>query len=149
MIYDQLENAAKYRGLSENLDRAIDFLEIIDLEEIQMGKTEIETDNVFCQLMDIDLQLKEEKNFEFHRKYLDIHVAIDNGETVFIGSAQKKSTADYDLATDFGTIDCQNDMAMTMPVGSFLICMLEEPHMPGVRTGVETKIKKLVIKVLA
>ena len=41
MIYDKLSEIARYRGLSENLDMGIRFLQSTDLFSLPMGRTEI------------------------------------------------------------------------------------------------------------
>lgn len=46
MIYDMLTNVEKYRGISKNLDTAIDFLVKTDLASLPLGQTEIDGDNV-------------------------------------------------------------------------------------------------------
>lgn len=46
MIYDNLKNAGRYRGMSEWLDIAIDFLEKTDLTNLPLGRTEIFVDKV-------------------------------------------------------------------------------------------------------
>ena len=41
MIYDKLSEIARYRGLSENLDMGIRFLQSTDLFSLPMGRTAI------------------------------------------------------------------------------------------------------------
>ena len=38
MIYDEIKNIERYRGISKNLDTAIDFLEKTDLNSLPLGK---------------------------------------------------------------------------------------------------------------
>ena len=48
MIYDKLSEIARYRGLSENLDMGIRFLQSTDLFSLPMGRTEILGSDVYC-----------------------------------------------------------------------------------------------------
>ena len=41
MIYDELKNIARYKGISLYLDKAIEFLEKTDLASLPIGRTEI------------------------------------------------------------------------------------------------------------
>ena len=52
MIYDLLENIGRYRGICPNLDTAIRFLMDTDLNTLPTGKTEIDGDRVYLQIMD-------------------------------------------------------------------------------------------------
>ena len=36
MIYDEIKNVSRYRGISENLDIAIDFMEKTDLKSLPL-----------------------------------------------------------------------------------------------------------------
>ena len=53
MIYDEIKNISRYRGISSNLDTAIDFLEKTDLKSLPLGKTEILDDKVFANVMEV------------------------------------------------------------------------------------------------
>ena len=52
MIYDLLANIGNYRGMNRNLDKAIDYLMTVDINTLPLGKTEIDGDRVFLQVME-------------------------------------------------------------------------------------------------
>ena len=47
MIYTTMDNLKSYYGISENLDKALDFLETCDLRTLAMGRNEVEGSQVF------------------------------------------------------------------------------------------------------
>ena len=47
MIYDKLINMGLYKGMNRNLDTAIDFILSHNLNELPMGKTVVDGDNVY------------------------------------------------------------------------------------------------------
>ncbi len=55
MICDTLQQLRRYRGLRTNLDTAIDFLLTHDLAALPLGRTEVDGDKVFINLMDATL----------------------------------------------------------------------------------------------
>lgn len=91
MIYDMLTNVEKYRGISKNLDTAIDFLVKTDLSALPLGRTEINGDNVFANVMEAQAKPVEELNFEIHKKYMDIQIDIEGTEVICIGLGEAKS----------------------------------------------------------
>ena len=52
MICDTLQHLGRYRGLHPNLDTAIDYLLTHDLAALPLGRTEVDGDKVFINLMD-------------------------------------------------------------------------------------------------
>ena len=52
MICDTLQHLGRYRGLHPNLDTAIDYLITHDLAALQLGRTEVDGDKVFINLLD-------------------------------------------------------------------------------------------------
>ena len=94
MIYDEIKNIERYRGISKNLDTAIDFLEKTDLNSLPLGKTEILGDKVFANVMEAQAKAENELSFEIHKKYMDIQVDIEGTEEILIGlNGFKETTA--------------------------------------------------------
>ena len=50
MLYDRLENIEQYTGLFENLDTAIAYIAEHDLDELPLGRTDIDGDKVFVKV---------------------------------------------------------------------------------------------------
>ena len=59
MICDALENLNRYRGLHKNLETAIDYLTAYrvthDLSDLPLGRTEVDGENVFINVMEAGL----------------------------------------------------------------------------------------------
>lgn len=80
MILDKLANIATYKGVSNNLDLAIDFLLHNNLESLPLGRHAIHGDIVFVTVMTAELGLG--ATWEKHRKYIDIQIALTQGESI-------------------------------------------------------------------
>ena len=57
MIVDSFDYIACYKGLHPNLDTVIDWLNSHTLDALENGKTIIDGDKVFVNVMDADLQI--------------------------------------------------------------------------------------------
>ena len=53
MICDTLQHLGRYRGLHPNLDTAIDYLLTQDLADLPLGRTEVDGDKVFINLLSL------------------------------------------------------------------------------------------------
>lgn len=147
MIYDELKNIERYRGMSVWLDKAIDFLTKTDLKTLPLGRTEISGSHVFANVMEAQAGDEETNQFEIHRKYMDIQIDLEGTEIIQTGLSPTGVLEPYSDGTDFGTVICKKDASCVMGPGRFIICMGEEPHKPGIAAGADRYLKKCVVKV--
>ena len=82
MIYDLLANIGNYRGMNRNLDKAIDYLMASDINTLPLGKTVIDGDRVFLQVMEARTRQLTDESYEVHRDYMDIQIDIDGCEVI-------------------------------------------------------------------
>ena len=80
MIVDSFDYIACYKGLHPNLDKAIDWLNSHTLDALENGKTIIDGENVFVNVMDADLRDADGAAFEYHRRYADLQIDLTGGE---------------------------------------------------------------------
>lgn len=80
MICDTLQHLGRYRGLHPNLDTAIDYLLTHDLAALPLGRTEVDGDKVFINLMDATLHPDAGYHPEYHRHYADLQVDLTGSE---------------------------------------------------------------------
>lgn len=147
MIYDELKNIERYRGISSNLDTAIDFLEKTDLKNLPLGKTEILGDKVFANVMEAQAKDEKELSFEIHKKYMDIQIDIEGTEVILIGLDGFHEKEPFSPEKDFGSCTAEKSARLKMGPGRFVVCMAQEPHLPSAAAGDDRRLKKCVIKV--
>ena len=80
MITDILENLEQYRGLHKNMDTVIDFLKKCDLTALPDGKTVIDGERAFVNVMEADLREAEGAEYEYHKRYADLQIDISGSE---------------------------------------------------------------------
>lgn len=149
MIFDRIANAALYKGLHPNMDRAIDFMMTADLHALPLGRTVIDGDRVFINKMEATAAPAEGKQFEVHRKYLDIQIDLTGREAIETGDREQFFCDDFSEEKDVGFAHCPAVASCTLGNGTFTVCMAGEPHKPGIATGPDTALVKCVIKVMA
>lgn len=81
MIYDTLEHAGQYRGLSGNLAKALDYLTGTELETVEAGRVEIDGERVFALFQSYETKPENDRP-EAHRKYIDIQYLIEGEELI-------------------------------------------------------------------
>lgn len=147
MILDRIENARTYLGLSDELDKALTALMQMDFSAPMPERTEI-SDRTFCLYSERTL-LPRRSKFEFHRKFIDIHVPINTTEQIAICSANDAPPGlSFDISNDCALFDGRETCIAAVPAGWFCICFPQDAHEPLIGDA-RTVIRKLVFKVAA
>ena len=147
MIYDKLKNIEIYKGLYSNLDTAISYLASHDLTALPAGRTEVDGDQVYINVMEASAAPASERGFEIHKKYMDIQIDLTGTEIIETGDSLSMKVSEYNEETDFGKAECPTLASCTMGPGNFIICMASEPHKPGIAASEDLFFKKCVVKV--
>lgn len=147
MIFDKIENWERYMGISKNLDKALTYMAETDLASLKDGRHEIDSDNVFINVMQADTD-PDKKEYEFHKKYYDIQINLAGREDIWFSTAYEEITRPYGEDGDIGMGICGGEALCHLTPGRFVVCEPEEPHCPGVAPGTGGEhIRKAVIKV--
>lgn len=147
MIYDKMSNLKQYRGMNRNLDTAIDFIVSHDLNKLPLGKTVIDQDNVFINIMETSAAPVEERQYEFHKNYMDIQMDLAGIERVDTGDSVKAVCIRYDEEGDVGNVTTDDLGSCLIGEENFIICMAGEPHKPNIAVSDDLFLKKAVCKV--
>ena len=83
MIVDTLKNLNCYRGISQRLDKAFDFLQKTNLNELPEGRHDIEGDAVYALVQSYTTMNPAKVDFEAHRKYIDIQYLREGSEIIY------------------------------------------------------------------
>jgi YhcH/YjgK/YiaL family protein len=145
MIADILSNLGRYKGLHPNLDTAIDYLLCHPLDNLPDGRIDIDGDKVFLTIQ--TPEFRQHDGYEKHAKYMDIQIALAEGESIcYLPENTFSSWNDENAANDFYLQNDKNlGACFEMKKGNFVIFFPHEPHKPGLG---HQKGRKAVVKVL-
>ncbi len=139
MIYDTLDHIEHYKGICSNLDTAINFILDTDLSALPNGRTVINGDNVFVNVMDAQLKKQEAAMFEAHRYYADLQISLSGGESIGWLPVNKLPKTDDDNPL-FRNYHGQADAMLPMEPDRFVIVFPQDAHSPCIGNGVSHKI---------
>ena len=160
MILDSLENRARYYALNPRLEKAFDYLLSTDLgalpagrhaidglSDLPLGRTEVDGENVFINVMDVDLKRSADAKLEIHDRYLDIQVLV-RGEREAFGWSQRdrvtRPLGAFDVQKDIRFYDDVPQTYYEVTPGQFTLLFPEDAHAPMVGEGT---IRKVIVKV--
>ena len=147
MIIDNIKNAVLYYGIGEKIRKALKFLEETDFSGIEPGKYEIDGTDLFYMVQHYKARQLADSVWEAHKKYIDIQYVFWGEEIIGYSHIDVLSIKKpYDESGDAVLLDGKGDFC-TVKSGFFMILNPEDAHMPGVSTGKQEDIKKVVVKI--
>lgn len=149
MIVDDLTQSFKYESLHPRFKAAFDFLTNNHLEDLSLGKHEIDGENVFAIVVNEEAvpMLESTSQFECHNQYIDIQYIFGGVET--IGYKHRltcvEPRGEYNTEKDVLFFEDAPDFFFKLFPGQFGIYFPNDVHAPMIGEG---KIRKVVLKVL-
>ncbi len=147
MILDSLKNKAQYAALYPRFQAVFDFIDNNDVASLPCGRHDIDGDNIFVMVQELDLREVSAARLELHRKYIDIQLLLSGPNEIF-GWSEKK-----DCLTAETEFDEQKDIQLFTDIpqcfysvgeGQFSILFPEDGHAPMLGEG---HVKKCIFKV--
>ena len=145
MICDTLQHLTRYKGLCKNLDTAIDYLQTHDISALPDGRTEVDGDNVFINMMDATLHSDDGYHPEYHKTYADLQIDITGGEGW--GYTSKAGREIGEFTGDCGFQDSASVVTGTLGEGRFVLFFPTELHKPGLVQHGCVSVRKAVVKI--
>ncbi len=148
MIIDALSNINKYASVHPLFQKAIEFIQSQNLQNMEAGKYEIDGKHLHAIVFKKAAKSETEslEKFECHDQHIDIQVCISGKESLGWKPREKcKVQKDpYDAEKDVLYYTDAPDMFFQLTDGQFVIFFPEDVHAPMIGEG---EIKKLVVKV--
>lgn len=147
MLVDSFDYIACYKGLHPNLDTAIDWLNSHTLDALENGRTIIDGENVFVNVMDADLRDAEGAAFEYHRRYADLQIDLSGGEH-WGWASEGRPEGEFSTENDAGFASGPEHAGGELGEGRFVIFFPGELHKPSCKTPGCDHVRKAVVKIL-
>lgn len=146
MITDHLDYLSRYRGIHKALDTAIDWLETHNLQELPDGRTTVDGERVFINVMEADLRPAQGAEFEYHRRYADLQIDLIGSE-FWEWAVCSESTEPFNTQTDIGFVCTDAQASGILGDARFALFLPGELHKPSCIHGDCTHVRKAVVKI--
>lgn len=149
MICGNIKNSKNYSCINKNFEKAFEFLKSNDFTKVEVGKYEIQGEEIFALVQEYITENKEEKKWESHEKYIDIQLIVEGHEIMgYVPVEGLEIKEDLRPESDMifykKTIEGSN---IKFTSGDYAIFFPEDGHKPGCAFGECSKVKKVVVKV--
>ena len=146
MIIDELTNACAYFALGARLERALRFLQVMDGQQVPLGRHEIAGDQVFALVQEYTSKPLAAGIWEAHRKYLDVQYVVAGVERLGYAPVTALEAGPYDAEKDYLPL-AGNGQFVRLAAGQFAVLMPHDAHMPGMEADGPQPVRKVVVKV--
>ena len=147
MIVDSIKNAELYYSLSPRIKQAFDWLAKTDVSALEAGRHDIDGDNLFVNVMDVELKPREAAALEVHDRYIDIQIMV--GETEEYGWSERcdcySPREEFNRERDVQFFTDVPQMFFSLNERQFAIFFPEDAHAPMLGEGA---VRKLIFKLL-
>lgn len=142
------EFAVSYFKNKDRWDKAFSFLKSTDFLKSEAKRYDIDGDKLFATVSEYLTKNEETTQFEAHRKYIDIQYVISGKELMNVSPLKSvnKVLVPYDDAKDIEFVAVSKQINLTATPGNFFIFFPDDAHRPGLKDGVNSPVRKVVIK---
>lgn len=149
MIITDFTTVNTYKGLSKNLDIALEYLKNVDMDSLQDGKTLIAGEDVYSIVSTYATREHQESQYEIHKKYMDIQCMIAGEEMI---CCSDKSTLEvineYNEMTDKQNLKGDFDeVILYLNPNKVVIFYPQDAHKACCKIGEIKTVRKLLVKV--
>lgn len=131
--------------------KALEFLKNTDFNALENGTHEIEGNEIFAKVFEIETATLDKRMPETHGKFIDIQYSLEGKEIIgFARKTEELQIRENLLEKDdnvFYENDIRDEMYLKMNPGTFGIFFPYDVHRPGCNCQRNEKIRKVVVKV--
>ena len=147
MVFGNVRDLKDYGYLEEEVLKCFAYAKEHDLLAFEKGSHEIEGDNLFVNIVEYKTTTPEERFWEAHRQYLDLHFMLRGPEQIDVNFIDNMEQKDFVEKDDFLPLEGESNSHVVLTEGDFLLCYPKDAHRTAVQVKEPVTIKKAIFKI--
>lgn len=148
MIFGNIMHEEKYDFLTEKIKACFAYAKQYDLATYNKGSYKINGDDFFVNIENYATVKREDRFWEAHRKYIDVHMIIEGEESIDVSFCDNMQIKSFDEQRDFVELIGKEQATVNLlNKGDFLICYPEDAHRTAIMYKESKVIKKAIFKI--
>ena len=148
MIFGNIKNLHEYDYLPAGIKKCFEYVASNDLLGFEKGSYKIDGDNLFVNIVEYETTDVENRFWEAHRNYLDLHLMLDGKEQIDVNFIENMEEKEFIEKDDFLPLEGEKNGHVILEKGDFLICYPNDAHRTAVKIEDSQKIKKAIFKII-
>lgn len=147
MIFGNIINLDEYAFLEEKIKECLIYAKTQNLASYEKGSHEIHGSDVFVNIVEYTTTTAENRFWEAHKNYLDIHYMLDGVEQIDLNFIQNMDVKEFVEKDDFLPMEGEKNASVVLKTGDFLICYPNDGHRTAIAAEEPQAIKKAIFKI--
>lgn len=146
MILTNLQHNHRYQNINPHFSKLFNFLKDKNLSSLPLGRIDIDGENVFINVVELQGKAYVNLPMEAHQQYIDVHILVEGTENIGYLPIEKAKilSSSYNNEDDYVLYTDKPSTLISLQPGDMMILFPEDAHVPAIGEG---KIKKLIAKV--
>ena len=147
MIFGNIQNLREYLCMEDGIFECFNYAKENNLSAYDRGCHEKKTKRIFVNIVEYETVKPEDRFWEAHREYLDVHLMLEGTERIDLNFIQNMDVKEYAAKDDFLSMDGEKNASVILKPGDFLVCYPTDAHRTAVAADKQENIKKAIFKV--
>lgn len=147
MIFANIKDVLRYRGISENLDLALEHVNPEFLATLGNEPVELKGRDVYVFKLDLETKPFEACFYETHHDYADIHVVLEGAERMDIDIPEHLELYEEQPENDVCFFHGNGGQSMILTPDQFLVAFPEDGHKTCIAIDEPKPFTKVVFKI--
>ncbi len=148
MIFGNINHLEEFGFLEDSVKKCFAYLKDHDLASYEKGTHEIDGGRLFVNVVEYTTTAAENRFWEAHKDYLDVHVMLKGQEQIDVNFIQNMELKEYVKEDDFLPMEGEKNASVVLREGDFLVCYPSDGHRTAVQVEEPETIKKGIFKVV-
>lgn len=148
MIFGNINHLEEFGFLEDSVKKCFAYLKDHDLTSYEKGTHEIDGERLFVNVVEYTTTAAENRFWEAHKDYLDVHVMLKGQEQIDVNFIQNMELKEYVKEDDFLPMEGEKNASVVLREGDFLVCYPSDGHRTAVQVEEPETIKKGIFKVV-
>lgn len=148
MIFGNINHLEEFGFLEDSVKKCFAYLKDHDLMSYEKGTHEIDGGRLFVNVVEYTTTAAENRFWEAHKDYLDVHVMLKGQEQIDVNFIQNMELKEYVKKDDFLPMEGEKNASVVLREGDFLVCYPSDGHRTAVQVEEPETIKKAIFKVV-
>lgn len=147
MVFGNIRDLNDYGYLEEEVLKCFAYAKEHDLMEFEKGSHKIDGDNLFVNIVEYETTVPENRFWEAHRQYLDLHLMLKGSEQIDVNFIDNMEQKEFVPKDDFLPLEGDPNSHVVLSEGDFLLCYPKDGHRTAVQVKESVMIKKAIFKI--
>lgn len=147
MIFGNVGQLEDFAFLDEKIKACFTYAGTHDLMSMEPGFHDIAGKDFYVNLCEYETTTVENRFWEAHRDYLDIHYMVSGAEQIDMCFIENMKQGEYEASGDFLPMEGERNGHIVLNEGDFLVCYPHDGHRTAIQVGESQKIRKAIFKV--